>query len=148
MIHKTDINNIIQNNQPKQLNQIIQPKKKYIIINDFLICLNNLSIEIKTLNDIIINLETIIKTQNLHKNSINAKYNYKNTNFKQNNYFIIHKSKLYNKYTTLNQLYEITINILYFNVIDRQYGGGFFSMLDGIISIGKFFFSLKHCITA
>jgi uncharacterized membrane protein YqaE (UPF0057 family) len=133
MIYTTNINNI---NNIIHYNQL---KKKYIIINDFLICLNDLSIEITTLNDIIINLQTIIKNQNLYKNSINVKNSYKNINFNKNNYFIIHNSKLYNKYTTINKLYEISNTILYFNAINRQYGGGFFGMLEGIIKIGKFF---------
>ena len=133
-------------------------KKKYIIINGFLICLNNLSIGINTINDIIINLQTIVKKQNLYKYyKTNGQENidittptiiitnspittFTNINFKHNNYFILHNSKLYNKYTKINTLLEIHKNIMVFNVNERQIGGtDFFGMLEGIIKIGKFF---------
>ena len=99
-----------------------------IYINKIQLCLNTIPKTIKTLDDII-------------------KYT---TKF--NHYYIIHNHKLLSKHTDLKALihtntithntYHITHhNIIYLNVIERQYGGGggLLDMFMSILKIGDFF---------
>ena len=109
---------------------MLDSKKNYISINGILICLNNLSKNIKTFNDIIINFNNILQNQN-HNLDI-----YKN-------YYIINNGKLYDKYTKITNLLNLQQPIIYFYIHERlNGGGGFFEMLGSIFYIGEFFISI------
>ena len=90
----------------------------YISINGYSINCNLLPKTIKTIEDII---------------------NYNDLNF--NNYYIINNGKIINKKTTIQHLLisNHDKNIIYIDINERQHGGGFGDLIDGIISIGKFF---------
>jgi len=90
----------------------------YISINGYSINCNLLPKTIKTLEDII---------------------NYNDLKF--NNYYIINNGKIINKQTTINNLLISNNhkNIIYIDIHERQQGGGFGDLIDGIVSIGKFF---------
>jgi uncharacterized membrane protein YqaE (UPF0057 family) len=96
----------------------------YISINGYSINCNLLPHSINTLEDII------------EYNKNNNRYNF---NF--NNYYVINNGKIINKKTTLHNLLTSNhhSNIIYIDIIERQCGGGFSVLIDGIISIGKFF---------
>ena len=106
----------------------------YISINGSSITCNLLPNYIKTLEDLI--------NYNNHNHNHNHIHNHnKHNHLKFNNYYIINNGKIINKKTTINNLlisnnYK---NIIYIDINERQKGGGFGDLIDGIIGIGKFF---------
>jgi uncharacterized membrane protein YqaE (UPF0057 family) len=106
---------------------------KYISINGYIINYNTIPNNIITLEDLV----------------TNNKYNNKN---KYNNYYILNNGKIINKYTTLQNLlisnnntnYN-TNNIIYLDIIERQYGG-ITGLINAVIQIGKFFMMIYKII--
>ena len=118
----------------------IQPK--YISINNLLISLKNIPKYVYTIDNIIDNLNSILKLQNNpHVNTITYK-----------NYYIIYNHKLLSKNTILNQFIHnnthINNNIIYLNVIEKLHGGaGILDMFFSIIDIANFFLKLGDIIS-
>ena len=120
---------------------------KYIYINKYLICLNNIPKNINTLADIIDNLNLLILIQNKNNNKNNTKYN---TNFY--NYYILHNNKLISKNTNINNFItnynsnnknNKNNNIIYLDIIERQCGGDVVSdIFNVILDIGELFMSI------